>query len=99
MRKRYRVLMLATFVAAVAGRFGYALSIDQQQQPTPVAMYARTSVNAPTAATVVASPVLVHTPTTTSAADPVMYSVPGAGKLLLLGSFLFGLSAVVRKAI
>ena len=74
MRKRYRVLVLASLVAAIAGP-----------------MYARTSVNATTAMTTViaASPVQVP------ANDPV----PGAGKLLLVGSLLFGLSAVVRKAI
>src|SRR5690242_8148830 len=95
MRKRYRVLMLATIVAAIAGRFGYALSIEPQ--PTPVTTYARTNVGASTAATLVASPVLVHTATPT--AEPAIDPVPGAGKLLLVGTFLFGLSAIVRKAI
>lgn len=72
MRKRYRVLLLASLVAAIAGP-----------------MYARTSVSAPTAVTVV----------TATAPVQATDSVPGAGKLLLVGSFLFGLSAVVRKAI
>jgi hypothetical protein len=98
MRKRYRVLLLATIVAAVAGRFGYALSVDPATT-NPVAMYARTTVATPAASTIVA-PVLVHSSNATPASAPSMIDpLPGAGKLLLVGSFLFGLSAIVRKAI
>jgi uncharacterized membrane protein YgdD (TMEM256/DUF423 family) len=93
MRKRYRVLLIAAFVAAVAGRFGYALSIDPS--PKPVTMYAR-GVPAAAAAAVVTAPVGIHSETAT---DWIVPPVPDAGKLLLVGTFLFGLSAIVRRAI
>jgi predicted protein tyrosine phosphatase len=97
MRKRYRVLLIAAFAAALAGRFGYALSLE----PQPIAVHAPVGVAPSTAVTVVAAPVLMHSmaaPSTTAA--PVLHNaMPDAGKMLLVGTFLFGLSALVRKAI
>lgn len=69
MRKRYRVLIIAAFVAALVAPVGYALSLE----PQPGLAHA-SLVNAPFAA------------------------VPDAGKLVLVGSFLFVLSAIVRKS-
>jgi len=100
MRKRYRVLLIAAFVAALVVPVGYALSLEPQQ---PSARTARTPFITPTAAAVVAAPVVVHATATAVAHDesPVspLASLPDAGKLLLVGTMLFGLSALVRKAI
>jgi len=97
MRKRYRVLLIAAFVAAVAGRFGYALSIEPA--PTPLAMHARSGATT-TAATVVTAPVVIHpVAATVSPAAAIVRPMLDAGKLLLVGTVLFGLSAIVRKAI
>lgn len=100
MRKRYRVLVLAAFVAALIVPVGYALSLEPQ---TPTAKIARTALaNAPSAA-VVASPMMLHIQPATSARGVTAASpfdaVPDAGKLLLVGTVLFGLSALVRRAI
>jgi hypothetical protein len=100
MRKRYRVLIIAAFVAALAVPVGYALSLEPQ--PTAVKLSRATLVNA-TSAAVVVSPVMVHANAASVArtAAPVapLTSVPDAGKLLIVGTMLFGLSALVRKAI
>jgi len=100
MRKRYRVLVLAAFVAALVVPVGYALSLEPQ---TPAAKIARASLVNSTSATVVASPMMVHANAATIAraatsASP-LDAVPDAGKLLLVGTMLFGLSALVRRAI
>jgi len=99
MRKRYRVLVIAAFVAALAVPVGYALSLEPQP---PASKLARAPfVNAASAAVVV-SPVMVHASAAsvarTAAPASPLTSVPDAGKLLLVGTFLFGLSALVRKA-
>ncbi len=93
MRKRYRVLLIAAFVAALAGQFGYALSVQPPSvTPKPSA--------APTASmVVVVAPLLVRGARLAAASTvPLLNAVPSAGKLLLVGTFLFGLSAVVRRA-
>lgn len=88
-RKRFRVLLLATIVAAVAVPVGFALSLDPA---SPV--YHATSV-APTA---------IVMPTFVSDSDAVggwfssVSDVSDAVKLLLVGTTLFGLAAVVRRA-
>ncbi len=100
MRKRYRVLVLATFVAALVVPVGYALSLEPQTTPANIA---RTTLTHATSATVVASPMMVHANAATiaRAATPAspLDAVPDAGKLLLAGTVLFGLSALVRRAI
>jgi hypothetical protein len=101
MRKRYRVLLLSSIVAALVVPVGYALSLEPQSGAPKIA---RTSlINAPSAA-VVASPMIVHTNRAAvaagaSAASPLVPVVPDAGKLLFVGTVLFGLSALVRRAI
>jgi hypothetical protein len=100
MRKRYRVLLIAAFAAALVVPVGYALSLEPQQ---PSARITRSPLRTPAAAAVVASPVVVHVTATAvghdeSPASPLA-SMPDAGKLLLVGTMLFGLSALVRKAI
>jgi hypothetical protein len=94
MRKRYRVLILAAMVAALIVPVGYALSIDSKPKAV------RTSYTAiiPAAATAVAAPVVM--PHVGDAAPgSMMYPVSDSAKLLCIGTFLFGLAAVVRKAI
>jgi hypothetical protein len=96
MRKRYRILFLAAIVAALVVPVGYALSIE----PQPVAKYARAGVVASPSASVVASPVLIRAASGSDAiADSRFPPVPDSAKLLLVGSVLLGLAAMVRKAI
>jgi hypothetical protein len=99
MRKRYRVLLLAAFVAAFVVRVGFALSLETKPVSTKMrARYMKESAVASTASAAVASSVLVSsaTPTATVLINP---AVPDAAKLLLVGTMLFGLAAAVRKAI
>ena len=98
-RKRYRVLWLAAAVAAFVVRVGFALSLESK----PVSLRAqprhvKDGVVASTASAAVASSVLVSSATPT-AAVLIHPGVPDAAKLLLVGTMLFGLAAVVRKAI
>jgi hypothetical protein len=96
MRKRYRILLLAAIVAALVVPVGYALSIE----PQPVAKYARTGIVPAPAAAVVASPVLIRAASGSDATtDSRLLPVPDSAKLLLVGSVLLGLAAMVRKAI
>jgi hypothetical protein len=99
MRKRYRVLLLASIVAALVVPVGYALSLEPPSATTKIA---RTSLNTAPSAAVVASPMIVHTNTAAVAAGasavlPLVPAVPDAGKLLIVGTVLFGLSALVRR--
>jgi hypothetical protein len=75
MRKRYRVMVFAALVAALAVPVGYAWTVETK----PVALHASYGV-------VIPAPDVPH---------------PGAdaAKLLGIGSLLFGLAAVVRKAV
>lgn len=102
MRKRYRVLLIAAIVAALVVPVGYALSLESQPSPRPTVI-GQTALSIAPAAAVVAAPVLVHareTSTNASGATPLSgREMPGAGKLFLVGTILFGLSALVRKAI
>ena len=98
MRKRYRVLLIAAFVAALVVPVGYALSLEPQPR---AAMIARTALVDRASAAVVASPMMVHASAAAVAASapaPSLPAVPDAGKLLLVGTMLFGLSALVRRA-
>jgi hypothetical protein len=98
-RKRYRVLVLAAIVAAVVVPVGYALSIE----PQPIANYARAGLGSTApSASLVASSVVVRTTSSSSRspiADPVLRPVPDSVKLLLVGTVLFGLAAMLRKAV
>ena len=77
MRKRYRVLIIAAFVAALVVPVGYALSLEP---PAPAATNAA----------------LVDTSLTALLLAPLTV-VPDAGKLLLVGTLMIGLSLVLRK--
>ena len=94
MRKRYRVLILAALVAALCVPVGYALSIDS----TPKAQRTRYALAIPAAATVVAAPMMI--PRVGDATpNSLMSPLADSAKLLCIGTVLFGLAAVVRKAI
>ncbi len=101
MRKRYRVLLLAAIVAALAVPVGFAWLLDSApMQAVHVSHLPTTAVGSTTAAAVTSSVVI-----TAPAADRAtrgavnMPAVPDAAKLLLAGTILFGLAAFVRKAI
>jgi hypothetical protein len=88
-RKRTRVLFLAATVAAVAVPVGFALSLE----PTASPVYETRSV-APAS-------IVMRTFESDGAAGGVLaplVAVPDGVKLLLIGTSLVGLSAVVRKA-
>jgi len=88
-RKRFRVLLLATIVAAIAVPVGFALSLE----PQTAVGYGSTSV-APAS---ILMPTLVPDGSSSSLAASLP-DVPDAVKLLLIGTTLFGLAAIVRKA-
>ena len=90
--------MIAALVAAFAARFGYAVSIEAQRS---VAGYGRTGAARASASAVVAAPAVLHpaSPASPHVTSPTHTPLPEAGKLLLVGTFLFGLSALVRKTI
>jgi hypothetical protein len=94
MQKRYRVLWHAALVAAFVALVGFKLSLES----APSIRQAFQPVAAPIAATTaVITPVGVHVGDGASASIPQQL-VDVAG-LLMVGTVLFGLSAVVRKAI
>jgi hypothetical protein len=92
MRKRYRVLLHAALVAAFVALVGFELSLESAPSFTQTFQ----PIAAPIAATAtVAAPLILHV--TDSASIPQQL-VDVAG-LLMVSTVLFGLSAVVRKAI
>jgi hypothetical protein len=97
MRKRYRVLMFASLVAALVVPVGYALSVEST---TPVASPARyvAVVPAASAAAVVAAPMTILVDSSAPAGG-ALAPASDAAKLLGIGTLLFGLAAFVRKAI
>ena len=90
-RKRFRILLLAALVAALAVPVGYALSLDPAT-PAHSVHYVATSV-APAAL-----PALVGTNDSITSVASV-HTAQDAVKLLLVGTVLLGLAAAVRKAI
>jgi hypothetical protein len=96
MRKRYRVLVFAALAAALIAPMGLALSvgtvpaITQPPHPVGVAPFA-------TAALAVTAPVVWHAASAASGSG-LQQGFDAAG-LLMVGTMLFGLAAVVRKAI
>ena len=89
MRKKLRVLTLATVVAAVAVPVGFALSVDPHAEPSG------TGRNLLPAAQVMTSraPFLA----TTTAAVSGLPDVPEGAKLLMIGGALFGVAAAMRR--
>jgi hypothetical protein len=94
MRKRYRVLIFAALVAALVVPVGYALSIDTTQRAAH-----KRYVIVPAAAAVMAPATIAGVDDASPASSIMVLRVTDAGKLLCIGTVLFGLAAVVRKAI
>ena len=92
MRKRYRILMFAALVAALAVPVGYALSVESS---APLVKRARYGGVAPVAAAAVVTPVALRSGDRAPA--HTIYAVPDAAKLLGVGTILFGLAAALRK--
>jgi len=101
MRKRYRVLLLAAIVAALAVPVGFAWSLDSAPMQAVHVSHLPTTAVASTAAAAVTSSVVITAPAADRATRGAvnMPAVPDAAKLLLAGTILFGLAAFVRKAI
>jgi hypothetical protein len=100
-RKRYRVLLLAAMVAALAVPVGFALSLDSAPIQTARVRHLSTMAVGSSAAVAVTSSVILAAPGAQPVAGRTLQLpiVPDAAKLLLVGSVLFGLAAFVRKAI
>ena len=101
MRKRYRVLLLAAIVAALAVPVGFAWSVDSAPMQAVHVSHFPTAAVASTAAAAFTSSVVITAPAADRATRGAvnMPAVPDAAKLLLAGTILFGLAAFVRKAI
>ena len=96
MRKRFRVLLLAAVVAALIVPVGFALSLESGAATPHVRNGA--VIAAPAAHSVVSAPV------TQSLYRPVPGSSSGSAilegaKLFVAGTVLFGLAAIVRRAV
>jgi hypothetical protein len=92
MRKRYRVLILAVLVAAIAVPLGFALSLES----TPAVVVASPAEIGIVAASSARSHVaLVQAPVPRRMVFPTL---PDGAKLLFVGSALFGLAGVMRRA-
>jgi uncharacterized membrane protein len=103
MRKRYRVLIFASLVAALVVPVGYALSVESAPT-TSLARYGAVvpagSVSVvPVAAAAVAAPRTSILVTSAAPDAPALRSVSDAAQLFGIGAVLFGLAAFVRKAI
>jgi hypothetical protein len=99
LRKRYRVLLLAALVAALAVPVGFALSLDSAPIQARVRRLGPTSA-ASKAAVAVTSSVVLAAPAARPVGRALHFPVlPDAAKLVLVGTVLFGLAAVVRKAV
>jgi hypothetical protein len=94
MRKRFRVLMLAALVAALVVPVGFALSLES----APGWRSTRRATFASDVSTFVAASVVVPVTNATDVTHSFPHSFPDAAKLLIVGSVLIGLAAVVRKA-
>jgi len=101
LRKRYRVLLLAAIVAALAVPVGFAWSLDSAPTSTAHVPHLSTTAVASSAAVAVTSSVVLAAPAADPAGRRVLHipAMPDSAKLLLVGTILFGLAAVVRKAI
>ena len=95
MRKRYRVLMLAVLVAAIAVPLGFALSLD----PPPTTVVAPSHSDISDISIMAASRARPHVALvqTSSKSEPALPAVPDGAKLLFVGSALFGLAGVMRR--
>jgi hypothetical protein len=95
MRKRYRILVFAALVAALAVPVGYAVSLESTPV-APVQTHARDHGLGPVAVAAALAPI-THRGDDRSPAYPD-HPVPDAAKLLGVGTILFGLAAALRRA-
>ena len=95
MRKRYRVLMLAGLVVAIAVPLGFALSLD----PPPTAVVAPSHSGIGDISIMAASRARPHVALvqTSSQGQSALPALPDGAKLLFVGSALFGLAGVMRR--
>jgi hypothetical protein len=104
MRKRFRVLLLAAIVAAFIVPVGFALSLESGAA-TPHVRYGA-GVGAPAAHTLAVTAPVAHAvvyrpvaPVAGPSSQRPLPGVPEGAKLFALGTALFGLAAVVRRAV
>jgi hypothetical protein len=95
MRKRYRVLFLAAIVAAFIVPVGFALSLESAAATPHVRYGAAKPATTQTALVTAAVVHPIYRPATESSPRPV----PDVAKLFAVGTVLFGLAAVVRRAV
>jgi hypothetical protein len=96
MRKRYRVLLLAALVAALIVPVGFALSLES----ATCAVGAHSAVAGRGSALVTTAVFALSTSALALIGPiPVGRSLPEYAALFLLGALLFGLAAIVRKAL
>jgi hypothetical protein len=95
MRKRYLVLLLAALVAALVVPVGFALSLESATR----AAHANRAVAGAASSVVTDMTALSASALATVGSVPIARSVPDSAKLLLVGTVLLGLAAIVRKAI
>ena len=93
MRKRYRILILAAIVAALAVPLGFALSLESTATAVVAPQVAEIAVVS--ASTKNAAPLLVGE---TARSRSVLPPLPDGAKLFVVGSALFGLAAAMRRA-
>jgi hypothetical protein len=91
--------LLAAIVAAFMVPVGFALSLESDPSAVSSSLGARSvharAVSAPT--TAVTIPVLMRTATMPYA--PVLPAIPEAARLFFVGTALFALAAVMRRAV
>lgn len=94
MRKRYRVLILAAIVVALAVPMGRAFSLKPGTVP-PSATPAMALAVAPSSVVAVATVPWVRR----SGGLPLFPGVPDSTKLFCMGAVLFGLAAAAKRAL
>jgi len=91
-RKRYRVLVLASLVAAFIVPVGFALSLETGPG------WRSNALPETFAAPGIAATVVMPRSGATDIVRSFSHPVPDAAKLFIIGSVLIGLAAAVRKA-
>ena len=92
MRKRYRILLLAAIVAALVVPVGFALSLESVATTSHV----RYTTAASTVQGAMSAPVLMPVRPTASS---LLQLVPDGAKLFAVGTALFAVAAIVRRAV
>ena len=91
MRKRYRVILLATILAAVVVPLGFAFSVESVKAPKTTSRPAESVVTLPVATSIVATPA-----TLPQQAAPV--PLPEGAQLIVAAGILFGVAHLVRRS-